>query len=329
MSEEVKLDTVKDKKKSLHDTLTKLETEIAQLQTKKNELIKSLNDYKADLEKEKKEILDDIEDSQTKINAYYNELFYNNSKDENGNAKEAIKTKIQRIATLAESTENKIKSAEEIINEFDEEAFKNFYNKIADREKKYNSYEENLKKLQLETEKQQKINLNIQIDSQKFLQDITDKTLINTFKEQATEKKTSYKWLFGGSVAMACFVGIAGFVLILYKGKIGLEELALLPFIFAYFSLGKQADIHKKLAEEYQHKASLTEYLAGYKKMWELGREDEEYIKLIEEIKKEILKNPNEFISIGKDYPENIKYIAEKSCEAISKINPLNKASNS
>jgi hypothetical protein len=326
MSEEVKFKTLKEEKKSAFDELQSLKKDIEELKKEKDVLVNILKSFKEDLDTEKKEIFDDIEDSHSKINNYYNQLF-NDSKDANGNLIQSIRSKIQEISTLAEDVEGKINSAEGVIDDFDGEVFKNFYNKIEERDEKYNQYEHKLKNLQIETEKQQKINSNIQSDSQRFLQDITDKTLINTFKEQAIEKKESYKWLFILSIVMACFIGLVGFGLIWKEKPIGIQWLVLLPFVFAYFSLAKQADINKKLAEEYQHKASLTEYLAGYKKMWELGRSDEEYIKLIEEIKTEILKNPSYCIKIGKDYPDNIKSVAKDIAYTVSKVSPFNKTS--
>ena len=80
-----------------------------------------------------------------------------------------------------------------------------------------------------------------------------------------------------------------------------------------YFSLQKQSSINKRLAEEYQHKTSLVEYLIGYKKMWELEREDEEYKNLLVDIKKHILLNPALFIKADKDYIEHMKDIFSKA----------------
>ena len=324
MEPENNIKNIKKQKISLVHELNNLKTDIENIKQEKDKLTNILKLYKEDIDKEKKEIFDDIEDSQIKISKYYNELLIV-SEDGNGNSIQPIKIKIQKVLTLAENTEGSINSVKKTIEEFDEKKFKDFYNKINEREEKYTKYELKIENLQKETEKQQKINSNIQLNSEKFLQDITDKTLINTFKQQADDKKGSYKWFFCSSVAMACLVGTIGLVLIIKNGKIGFDELVLLPFIFAYFSLAKQADVNKKLAEEYQHKASLTEYLAGYKKMWELGRDDAEYIILIEEIKKEILKNPNDFIKISNDYIENMKNISDKLVDTLGKINPLSK----
>lgn len=104
---------------------------------------------------------------------------------------------------------------------------------------------------------------------------------------------------------------------------------------FAIFMYNRNQKIAKKLAEEYQHKASLTEAMTGYRELYSLDHKDTEYMELFNSLKDQLntnpskqidsflkLKSPHEELSSsikGILNPENVKAIAEQVTEILKK----------
>lgn len=70
-----------------------------------------------------------------------------------------------------------------------------------------------------------------------------------------------------------------------------------IPLGFLVYFLNRAYTVEKKLAEEYQHKSSLTKTLAGYRALYKLSHEDKEYMALFTHIKEGITRNPSKEIN--------------------------------
>ena len=98
--------------------------------------------------------------------------------------------------------------------------------------------------------------------------------------------------LFGGiQIVNVVFLGKSfNYYLIIYQSSIAIA------LIYAVWMYNRNQKIAKKLAEEYHHKAALSEAMTGYRYLYNLSHEDEEYLELFNSIKEQLNINPSKKI---------------------------------
>lgn len=287
--EDAILPNIEDASSKINDYYNKLVGKDG-IKTKIDECRVNIEQSKIDIQ----EIKDDVVNSQTEIT---------NIKNDVSATQKTISDNTEEVTELLESTkENK-------------ETFDTFCTKIAEREALIKKQNEEISK-----QKQELQSLNDQ--SSQLLAELTDKSLHNAFKIQAVAEKKEHDKYFHYSL---CSLG-GGFIafLILFlvqafsKHEFSIYELWLIrvslitPFGFAYYLCSTKSSISMKLANEYQHKASISEALSGYRKLWNLEHGDAEYKDLFDPIARDLIKNPFDKIKISnKDVFENVTNLAK------------------
>ena len=316
------------RKKSIAEALTRLETEAQNLENKKNEICLELDNLQEEItgsnEGRKKDgepsILADVRNSQIKINEYYNELF----SKENG-----LKIKISNLSLEIETAkEDSIIAQEEIIKlgvdantstdkiNLIKNAASTSLQEIEKVKNKFDSFcqiieerEENIKSQNEKVEAEVSRLSHLVTQSANLLAEMTDKSLHNAFKNEADANKKEHSKYFYFSL-WTLGAGIVAFLIPLLIQALATNPLNVyefwfartfiaVPFVFAYWLCVSTASIKMKLAEEYQHKASIAEALSGYREMWDLEHQDDEYKELFNLISKDLVKNPANKIKIS------------------------------
>lgn len=356
MSEEnIKIPNTKERKKKISEALDVLESELRGLEKRKIQIHSEYdnfhNDVVGDSDGKKVDgnlsILGDVKDSQTKITEYYNDIFSSGEGETGIEAKiDGFLLKIESVEKNALASQEKINAAEANVDNSKEEVealekqasailaevekikskFDLFCQKIDEREGKIKAQED---KINAETEKVSGLSNQVT----KLLEEMTDKSLHNAFKSEANSNKKGQLFYFWFSLIIL----IGGSLLFLHSLKIEVSnnasitghELWLIrfflavPFGFAYWLCSSKAAIKMKLAEEYQHKASIAEALAGYREMWSLKHHDEEYQKLFNLVSSDLIKNPADKIKIShKDIFEKVGDTAKSVIRGVKEILP-------
>ncbi len=147
-------------------------------------------------------------------------------------------------------------------------------------------------------------------ESNKLYQELIDKSLHSAFKKEANRNKwshTGYSFLAMSSLATILVILLSDIFGFKFYDDLGLSfyELSFfkislsVPLVFIYRFCSHTAKIKLKLGEEYQHKASMTEMLLGYRNMWELKHEDAEYQNIFKLISEDLAKNPADKVIIS------------------------------
>lgn len=134
--------------------------------------------------------------------------------------------------------------------------------------------------------------------AESLLSKMTDASLHTAFSNSAR------RYMLGSWVILIIQVLVLGVAAALAYRAIELEIADLLknmlptiPLGFLVYFLNRAYTVEKKLAEEYQHKSSLTKTLAGYRALYKLSHEDKEYMELFTHIKEGITRNPSKEIN--------------------------------
>jgi len=351
MSEEnLKTSSNAQRKKSITEALTRLEAEAESLKTKKDKLSLEYEKFQDDVignsEGKRKDgelsILGDVKDSQVKINEYHDHLFSeedglkvkinnffleieNAQKNSTSTQEDIIKLKAEASDSTKEVNSTKdsaiaaLKEVEKVKNKFDA-----FCQAIEEREKGIKSQNE-----KVESENSRLSHLISQ--SANLLAEMTDKSLHNAFKKEAEANKKEHTKYFYFSLG-TLGAGIAAFVIPLIIQAVATNPLNVyefwfartfiaVPFVFAYWLCVSTASIKMKLAEEYQHKASIAEALSGYREMWDLEHQDDEYKELFNLISKDLVKNPANKIKIShNNIFEKIDGVAKSAVKEVKEI---------
>jgi len=349
----IKISSNTQRKKNLTEALARLENDVENLNNQKNQIGLGYEKFQDEvigngdgIKKDGKlSILGDVKDSQKKINDYYNHLFENEDDKKsledkiNSFSSEIEEAKKDAVSTQEEINESKIKTDEVVaeINSTKDVAistlkeiekiktkFDSFCQSMDERDNQIKSQRE-----ELNSELKKLTQLNSQ--SSELLAEITDKSLHNAFKKEARANKDGQLFYFWFSILIL----IGGSFLFLHSLKIEIgnnskvtsQELWLLrfflsvPFAFAYWLCSSKAAIKMKLAEEYQHKASIAEALSGYREMWSLKHTDAEYQKLFNLVSSDLIKNPADKIKIShKDIFEKVEDTAKSILKGINPI---------
>jgi hypothetical protein len=134
--------------------------------------------------------------------------------------------------------------------------------------------------------------------AESLLNKMTDASLHTAFS------KSAHRYMIGSWVILIIQVIVLGIAAFLAYRAIDLEVedllkniLPTIPLGFLVYFLNRAYTVEKKLAEEYQHKSSLTKTLAGYRALYKLSHEDKEYMALFTHIKEGITRNPSKEIN--------------------------------
>jgi hypothetical protein len=354
----IKIKSVKNRKEVMDKNLTNLENEINSLLLKKEEiktkLVEEYDNYKDgvfgnDEGKTKKgelSILSDIKDSQGKVHNYYHKVFdedegIKNKIEEFKLSAESIKDSLVKIEEeskkLSESTNSYnsesestledikelLESAKTLISEIEEfkETTNQFCDKIDEREEKIKIQNEKISTSQSELDR-------LNEESSKLLQEITDKSLHNAFKIQAEEKKKAHKWYFGFSLGVLLFGVLLMMLIQFFQDGLKLDDYELwfarlfisVPVGLAYWLCTVKSNITMQLAEEYQHKASVSEALSGYRKLWDLEHDSKEYKDFFNPTVLHLINNPSDKIKFSsKDIIDKIGNIVGNKMDLSNK----------
>lgn len=134
--------------------------------------------------------------------------------------------------------------------------------------------------------------------AESLLNKMTDASLHTAFS------KSALRYMIGSWVILSIQIMVLGIAAFLAYRAIDLELedllkniLPTIPLGFLVYFLNRAYTVEKKLAEEYQHKSSLTKTLAGYRALYKLSHEDKEYMALFTHIKEGITRNPSKEIN--------------------------------
>ena len=262
-----------------------------------------------------------IDDSKLK----HNEILNNHKLfliDEDG--RQSIKSQVET------AKENIIKASQEIlVDEPDKESLKTKMDKlhetILNRDKEHTSLLEALKlfhKSVFENTSDEfgagsdglkKTTETLKVRLEKLIQEtteklhgLTDSSLHNSFFTRAKahtdeyEKLQTYTFRSVVSIAVVTLVfGLIQMINILcrdhgFSYQITYYQLGItLPLIYVVWMYNRNQKIAKKLAEEYHHKAALSEAMTGYRDLYQLKHESKEYMELFNGIKEQLNINPS------------------------------------
>lgn len=159
--------------------------------------------------------------------------------------------------------------------------------------------------------------------AQSLLNKMTDEGLHTAFS------KSAKRYMLGSWVILIMQIFVLGVAAALAYRAIDLEiedllknMLPTIPLGFLVYFLNRSYTVEKKLAEEYQHKSSLTKTLAGYRALYKLSHEDKEYMELFTHIKEGITRNPSKEINplLFRRLPLNaLTDTAEKAIDSVQK----------
>lgn len=326
--------------KSIHQTFIKSQEIQNSLQTFYNE---NLLDEEGK-ESKKTQINKLIDDAKLK----YNDLI-NNYKtlltDEDG--KQSVKTQIET------AKENILKAHKELlVDEIDKESLKTKMDKLHDiffNREKENAilidalksfhkivYEKTTDEKGVDNEGLKKTTENLKNKLEKLVQEtteklhaLTDSSLHNSFFTRAEAHTNEYEKLqtytFRSVISIAAVTlsfALIQMINILcldksFNYQITYYQLGItLPLIYIVWMYNRNQKIAKKLAEEYHHKAALAEAMTGYRDLYQLKHESQEYMDLFNGIKEQLNINPSTKID---------KFLSHKSPQEnlISKSNSL------
>lgn len=207
-----------------------------------------------------------------------------------------------------------------------------FYNDVFKDQKDANgdSIKQSLKTF-IDASKEELRKLTVEATNQ--LYSLTDSSLHNTFAVRASAYTIEFKEL--ETITFKLTLAVVADILIF-----GLIELGLILFgdgfdyhiliyqfsiagalVFAIWMYNRNQKIAKKLAEFYHHKASLAEAMTGYRKLYNLGHESNEYMELFNAMKDQLNTNP----ASGIDELLNLKSPHEELTSAVKDLlNPAN-----
>ena len=168
---------------------------------------------------------------------------------------------------------------------------------------------------------------------------LTDSSLHNAFAVRADEYTSEFKrledlthkltWAVIGDILL---FGLIQLCLVLrssgFNYHILIYQFSIAgALIFAIWMFNRNQKMAKKLAEEYHHKAAIAEAMTGYRQLYGLSHEDQEYMELFNSLKEQLninpsksidnflnLKSPQESLSetlINTLSPEKLKELAE------------------
>lgn len=159
--------------------------------------------------------------------------------------------------------------------------------------------------------------------AESLLNKMTDESLHTAFS------KSARRYMFGSWAILIIQILVLGVAAALAYRAIDLEiedllknMLPTIPLGFLVYFLNRAYTVEKKLAEEYQHKSSLTKTLAGYRALYKLSHEDKEYMELFTHIKEGITRNPSKEINplLFRRLPiDAITDTAEKAIDSVQK----------
>ncbi len=134
--------------------------------------------------------------------------------------------------------------------------------------------------------------------AESLLSKMTDASLHTAFSSAAR------RYMVGSWIILSIQILVLGIAAALAYRAITLDlpnllknMLPTVPLGFLVYFLNRAYTVEKKLAEEYQHKSSLTKTLAGYRALYKLSHEDKEYMELFTHIKEGITRNPSKEIN--------------------------------
>ncbi len=252
--------------------------------------------------------------------------------DEEG--RDSVKTQIIKIKE--EFSKNLIENEKEVkkLSAF----YKSVFEKTVDEETEKPGLKATVESLANRLEK-------LTSQAEKKLFELTDSSLQHAFTSRAKKYTFEFKklqkftfWLTLTLVADILLFGIIQLCKEKFDWHLLIYQFSIAgALIFSIFMYNRNQKIAKKLAEEYQHKASLTEAMTGYRALYNLEHTDAEYMELFNSLKEQLntnpskqidtflkLKSPHEEISNsiqGLLNPENIKAIAEQVKELMKHSN--------
>jgi len=145
-------------------------------------------------------------------------------------------------------------------------------------------------------------------DANSKLHALTDSALHNAFATRAenytTEFQTLQKYTFWSIVALIIDILVFGVAQIIlsamekpFSYHILIYQFSIAgALVLAIWMFNRNQKIAKKLAEEYHHKASISEAMTGYRTLYGLDHDDEEYLALFNTIKDQLNVNPSKHI---------------------------------
>lgn len=133
---------------------------------------------------------------------------------------------------------------------------------------------------------------------------LTDSSLQHAFASRALEYTKEFKklqqltfWLTLALVGDIILFGTIQLFLKSFDWHLLIYQFSIAgALVFAIWMYNRNQKIAKKLAEEYQHKASLTEAMTGYRALYTLEHKDAEYLELFNSIKDQLNTNPSKLI---------------------------------
>ncbi len=172
-------------------------------------------------------------------------------------------------------------------------------------------------------------------EAEKQLNAITDSSLHNSFFNRAKAHGDEYDkfqtYTLRSSltlVGITLFFGIIQIIRIFaYEQSFDYHLLIYqisvsLPVVFIAWMYNRNQKIAKKLAEEYYHKSSISEAMTGYRSLYQLKHDSDEYMSLFNEIKQQLNINPagkiDKFLKLKSPHEQIIDSFANP--EAIAKI---------
>ncbi len=137
---------------------------------------------------------------------------------------------------------------------------------------------------------------------------LTDSSLHNTFATRAEQYTNEFKkleqttfYLILGIIGEIALFGVVQLILLYLKEPFN-YHLLIYQFsiagalVFAIWMYNRNQKIAKKLAEEYHHKAAIAEAMTGYRQLYGLNHESEEYMELFNSLKDQLNINPSKAI---------------------------------
>jgi predicted nucleic acid-binding Zn-ribbon protein len=170
-------------------------------------------------------------------------------------------------------------------------------------------------------------------DANNKLHSLTDSSLHNAFATRAANYTQEFQslqkytfWSIAGLIFDIMAFGLAQIVLTAMDKPFSYHVLIYQfsiagALVLAIWMFNRNQKIAKKLAEEYHHKASISEAMTGYRTLYGLDHDDEEYLALFNSIKDQLNVNPSKHI----DTFLNLKSPHEEFTGAVTEIlNPKN-----
>lgn len=320
-------------KKSLKEQIIDLQKDLVSLKSEQQDLIEKLTEYHNDtlvdyeeqdsiktqidnLLNNFQEKIKQLEQKQILFDNFYTQVFEGTKEEVSYQSQ--FKTAINAINKSLAETEDELHDL--II----------FYNKVIDSKSKdgkvvigLETTVNNLKN-QLQT---------LISNAEHKLHALTDSSLHNAFAVRADSYTKEFSrlekytfWSIVGLIAdLLIFGGVQVALNILDKPfnyHILIYQFSIAgALILAIWMFNRNQKIAKKLAEEYHHKASISEAMTGYRNLYGLEHEDDEYMALFNSIKDQLNVNPSKQI----DDFLNLKSPSEEISGIVTELlNPKN-----